>query len=87
MGRRIYPDEHGQIKFAEGDYGRTIYDEWLARPPGFHLGSLSGHEVTEHEDGTISVHPSIKIHAPGHTDEKERVGWHGFLERGVWRQA
>lgn len=41
-GRRIYPDADGSIRFAEGDYGRTIYGEWLARPLGYHLGSLAG---------------------------------------------
>ena len=87
QGRRIYPDERGAIQFAEGDYGRTIHGEWLARPPGHHLRSLANHEVTEHEDGTITVSPSIRIRAPGHPDEKERLGWHGYLERGVWRKA
>lgn len=33
--------------------------------------------IVEHEDGTITVTPSIMD--PG--------GWHGFLERGVWRGA
>jgi hypothetical protein len=34
-------------------------------------------EITEHDDGTISVQPSIMD--PG--------GWHGFLDRGVWTAA
>lgn len=53
---------------------------WLTRHPGAdHHGSLAdGHEVTEHEDGTISVYPSILCRA---------CGWHGYLERGVWREV
>jgi hypothetical protein len=41
------------------------------------MGDLSGHEVTEHEDGTISVSPSILIN-------DGRSEWHGYLRRGVW---
>jgi hypothetical protein len=33
--------------------------------------------ITEHDDGTISVLPSIM----------DPDGWHGWLERGVWRSA
>jgi hypothetical protein len=36
-------------------------------------------EITEHEDGTITVRPSIADPEPG--------GWHGFLSRGVWSAA
>jgi hypothetical protein len=39
------------------------------------------HTVTEHEDGTITVSPSI-------LDERPGCGtYHGWLERGVWRDA
>lgn len=72
-GRRVYPDERGGISFHPGDYGKTIQNEWLARPPQGHLGSLSDHEVEEHPDGTITVTPSI-----------EGEGFHGHLTKGVW---
>jgi hypothetical protein len=40
-------------------------------------------QMTEHEDGAITLSPSINLHpTPGMHD-----GWHGFLERGVWRQV
>jgi hypothetical protein len=42
------------------------------------MGNLSGHSVTEHDDGTITVSPSI-------LDDGRSV-WHGYLERGAWRQ-
>ncbi len=85
IGRRIYPDEDGTLWFAEGDYGKNPKDDvWYARPPGHHAGSLKNHDVTEHEDGTITVSPSILI--TGHVDDC-KVEWHGYLERGVWRQV
>lgn len=81
QGRRVYPNEDGQLLLAEGDYGlddRTRH--WMARPPGNHTGDLSQHEVTEHDDGTISVSPSILI-------DDGRNKWHGYLEKGVWREC
>lgn len=59
---------------AGGDYSQDPWGTWWIRPPGDHLGSLRDHEVTEHDDGTITVSPSIVTE-----------GWHGWLERGVWR--
>jgi hypothetical protein len=53
--------------------------EWCIRDPQGDVGQLGKHEVTEHEDGTITVSPSILNPGQG--------GWHGFLERGVWRQV
>lgn len=87
QGRRI-PDDANV--FAPGDYGRISTPasdrrlEWYARPPRGFLGCLSNHQVTEHEDGTITVSPSILIES---RDEGGVVIWHGFLERGVWREC
>jgi hypothetical protein len=48
--------------------------------------NLSGHEVEEHKDGTITVKPSILI--GGHNRQTgARKEWHGYLERGIWRQV
>jgi hypothetical protein len=44
------------------------------------IGNLSGHQVEEHDDGTITVSPSIL------TGRGERQ-WHGYLEHGVWREV
>lgn len=78
-GRRIYPDKDGNLRLAEGDYGKDGRNVWVCRPPGCHAGDLSNHTVTEHEDGTITVSPSILLDEPG------GPGWHGYLERGAWR--
>lgn len=78
IGRRIYPDERGALTMREGDYGRDGQGVWHVRPPGCHAGSIPHHEVVEHEDGTITVSPSILL-------QDENGTWHGYLERGVWR--
>lgn len=68
--------------FEPGEYGKSSNDKWYCCPPGKDelVGNLSAHTVTEHEDGTITVSPSIEI--------KSWDGgyWHGYLERGVWRE-
>jgi hypothetical protein len=44
------------------------------------MGSIEKHDVTEHEDGTITVSPSILLN-------DGRKIWHGYLERGIWREV
>jgi len=71
----------------EGDYGKDPRDgNWYARPPGKknHMGNLAKHEIEEHEDGTITVKPSILV-SYEYADNK--WSWHGYLERGVWREV
>jgi len=89
-GRRVYLNNNNELWIAPGDYGKDERGHWMARPPcgmGGVLteapdsGDLSLHEVVEHEDGTITVSPSILITQPPLPE------WHGFLERGVWRTA
>lgn len=58
---------------------------WMARTPNGHYGDLSAHDVVEHEDGTITVSPSILVSTT--QDGKPVEVWHGYLERGVWRQV
>ena len=77
----MYPDATGQFWLAPGDYGKGADGVWLARPPGISLGSLENHEVVEHEDGTITVSPSIKVTQP---TADGVLRWHGYLKRGVW---
>ena len=86
QGRRKQPDAQGDLRLAEGEYGKDSRGHWYGRVPGGHMGNLSGHDVTEHEDGTITVSPSILV---GTTDEHGEpvTAWHGFLERGVWREC
>lgn len=55
---------------------------WLCITPNGAFGNLARHDVTEHEDGTITVSPSILVYQAG-----DLPGWHGYLERGVWREV
>jgi hypothetical protein len=73
---RVYPDDTGSLTLLPGDYGKDGLGRWWARPPieAGHAAMLDEHEITEHDDGTISVSPSIV------QEEK----YHGFLKKGVW---
>ena len=54
---------------------------WMLYHPDSGLGDLDNHDVTEHEDGTISVKPSILISTK---NRGENVSVHGYLKSGVW---
>ena len=82
QGNRAYPKDDGNLWLAEGEYGKDPSDgHWKARPFGQQIGDLSMHDVIEHDDGTISVSPSILI---TRYDGDCKIEWHGYLERGVW---
>jgi len=72
-------DEYRGLK--AGDYGKDSDGFWICRTPNGHLGSLVNHTVVEHEDRTITVSPSILV-----TNGEGQL-WHGYLERGVWREV
>ena len=42
------------------------------------------HTFHEEDDGTLTIRASISDRAGG---KPESDGWHGYLERGVWRQV
>lgn len=71
----------GVRAYNPGDYGLDSEGAWQGMTPNGHAGNLGDHEVTEHDDGTITVSPSILV-SDGTGDL-----WHGYLERGVWRQV
>ncbi len=84
IGRRIYPDAEGYLALEPGDYGKDLTGKWWCMPPRGVNGPAAGgclvnHTVTEHEDGTITVSPSILL--PG------ACTYHGFLEHGQWREC
>lgn len=87
QGRRRYdvdPERHLPPDSVKGDYWKDagIWFGWCpAEGDRDLLCSLANHTVTEHEDGTITVSPSILC------GDRDRRQWHGFLERGVWRDA
>jgi len=84
QGTRM-PDGTSPHRLKAGEYAQVEYEEakvFFACSPDGRLANLAKHFVTEHPDGTITVSPSILVRGGG--DEGE---WHGFLERGVWREA
>lgn len=86
QGRRVGP-LHGTgylfpHELEPAEYALHPHDQhWYGRTPNGHLCNLSAHVVVEHDDGTITVSPSIAV-STGPND----VVWHGFLERGIWRE-
>lgn len=64
-----------------GYYEKHPSGVWIVRSPNGLHGTLKKHKVVEHEDGTITVSPSILITIPGRDD----LRYHGFLERGKWQ--
>ena len=83
-GRRVYAEEGKNLPLAEGDYGfDLLVGHWVVRPPGRHAGGIPRHEVVEHEDGTITVSPSIMLYDVDETGKM--VVWHGYLIKGEWR--
>ncbi len=80
-----FDDTNGPHVLKPGEYGKWK-GVWYARPPGDgdYLANLAGHNVSEHANGTITVQPSILV-SLGMDVNSPR--WHGFLERGEWREA
>lgn len=92
IGRRVMPSPDGWLKdlTQPGDYGRITKPVgsprmmwWQVIAPDGTQGTLnpSVHSVTEHEDGTITVSPSIDF------SQRKPGLWHGWLERGRWRSV
>ena len=93
-GRRISWEDALQMLMEPGDYagpGPTgpVQGHWLICTPSGHSGRLSPtiHHIVEHEDRTITVSPSIRVSLPQGDNRPAIELWHGYLERGVWRQV
>jgi hypothetical protein len=69
------------MELKEGEY-KKHNGIWYARPPASEnmVANLKAHSVIEHEDGTITVSPSILIT----TWNKRR--WHGYLKNGIFER-
>ncbi|HUY03303.1 MAG TPA: hypothetical protein VMV33_08455 [Rhodocyclaceae bacterium] len=65
-----------------GEYGKWTDGTWFACTPNGHGANLGNHNVAEHDDGTVTVTPSILV---GGSDTGPL--WHGYLTRGVWREC
>jgi hypothetical protein len=92
-GTRVLPDADGWLDPAEinrpGCYGRATNPRvigrrtgwWEVTTPDGHLCSLNTdvHTVVEHEDGTVTVTPSLDM------SQRHPGGWHGWLTRGHFK--
>ena len=84
IGQRIHFDTADddfiyRVLTTPGAYGTANGRDWFCCTPNGLGGNLGAHSVVEHEDGTITVSPSILV--------RGKSEWHGFLERGVWREC
>lgn len=79
-------DDVPPYEYEPGDYGRRG-SWWFGKTPNGYLANLSAHQITEHENGTITVSPSILVSLPETKDRPRQDLWHGYLERGVWRSC
>lgn len=83
QGKRInlVEDENYQ-GLQQGEYGKNEFG-WYFSPPTddfIGVGGLGKHTIIEHDDGTITVSPSIAF--------KSHMGaWHGYLKQGVWEEV
>jgi len=60
-------------------------DLWVAITPNGLLLDLTGYEITEGVDGTITVKPVIEV--TERYKGRELKAWRGALENGIWRTA
>jgi hypothetical protein len=75
--------------FTDLDDSKMCYwyepaDGWYLYLPRCGAARLALHTVVEHEDGTITVTPSILT--TGH-DSGTKTTRHGYLTRGVWDEC
>ena len=92
QGRRVMPNADGWLNPSDinkpASYGRATNSRvvgqrtgwWEVTTPDGHVGSLNPdiHTVLEHDDGTITVNPSIDM------SQRHPGWWHGYLRRGVF---
>jgi streptogramin lyase len=67
-----------------GEYSKQADGTFWFRTPNGMMGRLNPkiHSIVEHPDNTISVSPSILMTVPDGA-----MSWHGYLEKGIWREC
>ena len=87
----VDPDTQLPTDSVNGDYWKQhgIWYGWCPADGKRLLCNLANHTITEHDDGSITVAPSILCGFQNPTDDGQRkIGsWHGYLEHGVWREV
>lgn len=87
QGARLIPVDGEEdfllrISKTPGAYGTKNLKDWYCTTPNGMFGNISNHTVTVHDDGSITVAPSILVHGGG-----DGKSWHGFLVKGEWREC
>jgi hypothetical protein len=84
-GVRLHSIKDDWSDLIEGSYCKLPNGDWAIYSPGGTFGTISPtvHTIVEHEDGTITVSPSILFKH----GRKKTEGWHGYLEKGIWRRV
>jgi len=83
QGKRVYK-QNNEFPSNPGEYMKNPDESWVfCVPTGIH-GTINSKTwaITEHEDKTITVSPSILV-----TCHNPEYSWHGFLEKGIWREC
>jgi len=80
QGKRLEDDYQWNAGMPAGAYWKAE-SGWFCVTPNGHYGNLSAHDVIEHENGTITVSPSILV------SSADIELWHGFLKEGVWTEC
>ncbi|QPF81698.1 hypothetical protein IC762_17905 [Bradyrhizobium genosp. L] len=95
IGVRVMPNASGYLDASEIDkpsrYGRATAERvkntrsgwWQVTAPDGTVGSLNPavHQIEEHDDGTITVSPSLDY------GKRKPGAWHGWLRRGVFDEC
>lgn len=90
IGIRRDLDEAYPLSLLGGEYGKEQDGSWYCHVPCHNdfgaVGNLSLHSVEEHEDGTITVSPSILI-TYWDWESQVRRQWHGYLIKGIFEDV
>ena len=82
VGKRVY--NVGIWLLENGDYCyNNKKDCWYAKSPNGQIANLINHSVTENDDGTITVNPSIGLYY----DNLDSFSYHGYLTKGIWKEC
>lgn len=77
-------ENDGQLDDAVVCYWKDEDGLWWVYLPYCGSGVISKHTTEEHDDGTISVTPSILMTGHNHGEPVTR---HGYLTKGVWNEC
>jgi len=82
-GNRLPDGTDWSSDWKSGDYAKYL-DNWFIMTPNGQLARIDPKRwtITEHEDKTITVSPSIRISTRHPTTNQDIELWHGYLIKG-----